>query len=89
LARLIGFPLIADAGAVVRDETRQIGMVGDLFTRLLEYIRNGEDEQRMAACRIAAVEHQSLRALDVLDMWEIPRAGKPSDGSLSPPAGLA
>lgn len=47
---VVGFPLIADAGAAVRDETRQIGMIGDLFTRLFDCILNGEDKQRMPAC---------------------------------------
>ena len=31
---VVGFPLIADAGAAIRDETRQIGMVGYLFAHL-------------------------------------------------------
>ena len=35
-------------------------MIGDLFARLFEGIFNGEDKQRMPACRIAALEHQSL-----------------------------
>ena len=42
---VVGFPFVADARAAVRDETRQIGMIGDLFARLFERILNGEDKQ--------------------------------------------
>ena len=46
---VVGFPLICDPGAAVRDKTRQIGMIGDLFARLFERILDGEDKQRMPA----------------------------------------
>jgi hypothetical protein len=58
---VVGFPLIADTGATVRDQAREIGMISDVLARLFERILNAEDKQRMPACRMAAVEHQSLR----------------------------
>src|SRR5262245_56243823 len=58
---VVGFPFICDPGAAVRNKTRQIGMIGDLFARLFERILHAEDKQRMPACRVTAVEHQSLR----------------------------
>lgn len=60
---VVGFPLVADAGAAVGEQTRQLGMIGKLLARLLERVFDGEDQERMPACRISAVEDQTLRVV--------------------------
>lgn len=57
-----GLPLVANTGATVRDQPRQIWMIGEILARLFERVFDGEDQERMPAGRPGSDSRASCAA---------------------------